>query len=127
MSSSQICDKCHKTFNGMDDDEDNVSCTLEFGWVLLQPGPGHIEMNMVKGIVTLTWDVFWRELAILMSFKSESALAYAKKVSDRPKGWILCRISRIAVTQELILPFVRKQLAAANSICLLLIIRHELY
>ena len=124
VSSSQICDKCHKTFNGMDEfskhsnsvhvDEDNVSCTLEFGWVLLQPGPGHIEMNMVKGIVELTWDVFWRELAILMNFKSESALACAKKVSDHHKGWTLCRISRIAVTQELILPFVRQQLAAAN-------------
>ena len=71
-------------------------------------------MKMVKGIVELTWDVFWRELAILRNFKSESALACSKKVFGHHKGWTLCRISRIAVTQELILPYVRQQLAAAN-------------
>ena len=58
---------------------------LEFDWVLLQPGPGHLEMNMVKGITDLCWEVFWKDLASSMNFKSEKALLCCTKVTDHHK------------------------------------------
>ena len=92
--------------------EKNVACELyrEFDWVLLIPGPGHIEMNMVKSYVELTWDIFWKSLVQLLNFKSENALKAAKKVSDHHKGWQLCTIAREALVKELLTPWVRMQL-----------------
>ena len=62
------------------------SLFLEFDWVMLQPGMGHVEMNMVKGVIEFAWDVFWKEISICLNFRSEAALHCAKKVSDHHKG-----------------------------------------
>lgn len=76
------------------------SCTLEFCWVILQPGPGHIEMNMLRGITEVCWEVFWSDLAQTMNFKSEKALICCKKVSDHHKGWQLLTIARNTVCER---------------------------
>ena len=119
INSYFICAKCKESLNGKPEcslhqqeahPNESVDFSPEFDWVLLQPGMGHIEMNMVKGVVELGWDVFWKNMVQCFNFKSEAALKYAKKVSDHHKGWTLCRIARKAITQELILPFVREQL-----------------
>ena len=121
INSSYLCSLCGTSCNGRDEcqshskgvhdlDCTQVVFTQEFSWVLLQPGPGHIEINMVKGFVELTWDVFWKDLVKLLNFRSEQALKCAKKVSDHHKGWTLCRIAREAIVAELVLPFVRKEL-----------------
>ena len=121
IACSQVCTNCKHSFNGLDElaqhqntihTGDSVSHVLEFGWVLLQPGPGHVEMNMVKGFVELVWPIFWKELAFLMNFRSDAALHSAKKVNDHHKGWTLCRIARMAITQELLVPFVRAELSS---------------
>ena len=59
--------------------EHDVQFKKEFDWVLLQPGMGHIEMNAVKGLVELSWEVFWKRLAMTMNFRSETALMYCRK------------------------------------------------
>ena len=64
------------------DAEENVTrdmFSLEYDWVLLQPGPGHIEMNMVEGLTELCWDVFWRVLAQTMNFKVKKHFYIARK------------------------------------------------
>ena len=69
INSYTICPNCNESINGKDaclkhftsihgDNIEGIDFKKEFVWVLLQPGPGHIEMNMVKGFVELTWDVF---------------------------------------------------------------------
>ena len=116
-----ICSTCHHTCNGMDEMERHavsqhsgvnlVSCHQEFSWVLLQPGPGHIEMNMLKGFVKLMWDVYWEDMVEVFNFKSENAKKSAKSVSDHHKGFTLARISRESVARELVTPYVRQELA----------------
>ena len=94
---------------------DITQCSLEFDWVLLLPGPGHVEMNMLKSLVSLLWDVFWVDLVKLMHFKSDDALKAAKRVPDQHKGWQLACIAREALCKELMIPFVREELAKDNS------------
>ena len=71
-------------------------------------------MNMLKGIVELGWEVLWKNLAMCLNFRSETALNCAKKVTDHHKGCTMCRIVREAVTKELIVPFVRQELSSGN-------------
>ena len=120
-----ICSECHSSVAGEDScakhnreeqpNVEHVSFAFEFDWVLLRPGPGHIEINMVKAFVDLTWNVFFRELAITMNFRSEMALKYAQKVSDHHKGWTLCRIARESVCRELVVPFVHEKLEVGQQ------------
>ena len=93
-----------------DHQEARSSFSLEFDWVLIQPGGGHIEMNMLKGITDVCWDIFWKDLAILMNFRSEKALQCCRRVTDHHKGWQMLRIARESLAKELALPFVREQL-----------------
>ena len=90
----------------------HANCTFskEFDWVLLVPGGGHIQMNMLKAIVDILWPVCWKEMVGLFNFRSEIALQSARKVSDHHKGWTMLRIFRNAVCDELLVPFVRKEL-----------------
>lgn len=99
-------DKCAAHANSMHEGL-NPTFQKEFDWVLLIPGAGHIEMNMLKGLVELLWDVIWKDLAICLNFRSESALSFCKKVNDHHKGWTLLLIARDSITSELIVPFVR--------------------
>ena len=84
---------------------------LEFAdWLLVFPGAGHIEMNMLKSIVELLWPICWREIVLLFNFRSEAALRSAQKVSDHHKGWTIARIFRNALVDELLVPYVRSEL-----------------
>ena len=112
-----ICLTCKESFNGMTDCEAHAEehavqpkFELEFGWVVLIPGGGHIEINFVRTFVEFTWDVFYKRLAITMNFKSEVALSYCRKVSDHHKAWTLIRIARDALTREMLVPFVRAEM-----------------
>ena len=90
------------------------ACTLyqEFEWLLLQPGPGHIEMNMLKGFVKLMWIPYWETMVEIFNYRSENAKRSAKKVTDHHKGFTLARIAREAWAAELLLPYIRKNIAA---------------
>ena len=96
--STYICSICKESVSGVQestnhvqkhvDDRSQGECLmeLEFDWAILIPGPGHLEMNMVKSFVELTWSIFFKSLAQLLNFKSENALKAAKRVSDHHKG-----------------------------------------
>ena len=107
------CSTCNETFAGKTkckkhlDDHPNATFDLEFDWCLMQPGGGHIEMNMVKAFVDLTWEIFWKDMVGIFNFKSDNALRCAKKVTDHHKGWALCCIARNALTDELLVPYIR--------------------
>jgi hypothetical protein len=82
----------------------------EFKWVILLPGPGHVEMNLVKSFIELTWDIFYQEMVKIYGFTTDNALNGAKRVSDHHKAWTLLTIAREALTAELLLPYVRTML-----------------
>ena len=59
----------------------------EFDWVILQPGPSQVEMNMLKAYTKLNWDVFYED--ILEVFKSDNTkltllFARGKLQKDKP-------------------------------------------
>lgn len=92
------------------------SLTQEFQWLLLQPGPGHIEMNMLKGFVKLMWVPFWETMVEVFNYRSENAKRSAKKVTDHHKGFTLARIAREAFAAELLLPYIRKNIAEGTPV-----------
>ena len=94
--------------------EDQDAFLLEYDWALLQPGPGHIEMNMTKGITSTCWEIFWRVLAQTMNLKSDKALQCCSHENDDHKGWQLFTIAYEALSHELIVPFVREELKKAS-------------
>ncbi len=95
--------------------ENHTNFEEEFKWLLLKPGPGHIEMNMLKALVELLWEVFWKEMVKIFNFTSEAALKSAKKVGDHHKGMTLARIARKAITLELLVPYVRMCLSSSDN------------
>ena len=124
IQSTYMCNVCKESANGIaameihmeqSHCEAALSYSLEFDWVHLVPGTGHVEMNLVRTIVEFCWDIFWRDMAYLMNFKSENALRACKRVSDHHKGWQLLKIARVAISKELVLPFVRSQMAKGDA------------
>ena len=106
LHSKKDCDKhIHDNFNP------------EFDWVIVVPGGGHIEMNMLKALVDLLWPVFWKDMVMLFNFTSETALRSARSVSDHHKGWTILSICRNALVDELLVPFIRQELhdSSANN------------
>ena len=55
--------------NGHADDNSIPTYSLEFDWVLLIPGPGPVEMNLLMIIVEFTWDIFWRQIVITLNLQ----------------------------------------------------------
>jgi hypothetical protein len=118
--STYICNVCGVSMQGLSEINKHmdihVDCSdamydLEFNWVMLMPGPGHLEMNMFRSLVELCWEIFWRPMVILLNFRSENAQKAQKRVNDHHKGWQLLTIARNALAKELALPFVRYQMA----------------
>ena len=55
--------------------------------ILLLPGPGHIEINVLRALFKLMWPLGLEDLAKLLGFRTHKALTYALKVSDFHKSW----------------------------------------
>ena len=85
-----------------------VEHILEFDWVHLKTGDGHVEMNMMKSFVELNWEVFFKDLVQRMGWKSDIALQCAKNCSDNHKTWQLLLIYHFGTLMELVIPYVRR-------------------
>ena len=115
------CSVCKDHFDGLNDADKHaadahpeipdVTFEKEFQWVLLQPGPGHIEINMLKGFVKLMKDIYREDMVELFNFKSDNAKKPARNVSDHHKGWMLARIARESIARELIVQYVCHELS----------------
>ena len=55
-------------------------------YLLLMPGPGHFEINMVKVLFKLLWPVGLKALGKLVGYKTEKALEYCHKSGDHHKA-----------------------------------------
>ena len=113
------CTKCKDSVMGKDAFKSHVhkehhseptELVLEFDWVVLLIGKGHLEMNMSKSFFELNWEPFLKELVKLMGFRSEFALQSAKLCRDNHKTWDLLNIFFIGATDELILPYIRQSI-----------------
>ena len=112
------CPGCSLSFYGQDICLSHMSeCTKvtneavpperEFNWLVPQTGLFHLEYNSSKAFIKLTWDIFMKEICMCFGFNSEKALKYAKAASDHHKMWDILEATYIALTDELLTPYIR--------------------
>ena len=69
--------------------------------ILLQPG--HYEINMVKALFKLLWEVALSDLAQLMGYKSIKAQVACHNATDHHKSWQILHTFLYATANELVL------------------------
>lgn len=110
-----ICPSCNESIYGIENFEDHSCAVLhsaqpdyEFDWVIIIPGLLHYEMNSAKSFMKLNWNVFMEDIVKQLGFTSENALNYIRKGNDHHKLWQILEIVYLAVTDELLIPYIRK-------------------
>lgn len=110
INNTYHCTQCKCSFFGKKTFEEHGCSNLryehEFDWVILFPGLLHIEMNICRAFVKLNWEVFMKDVAYQMGFKSPAAQNYAYKCSDHHKTWHMLETVPFAFTDELLHPYV---------------------
>ncbi|XP_028513483.1 uncharacterized protein LOC114574605 [Exaiptasia diaphana] len=93
-----------------------IEYVREFDWVVLRIGKLHVEMNMAKTLVNVTWEVFFSQMASEMGFKTEAAQKFAHKCSDHHKTASLIEIAHVGIWSELLVPYVKARLEAGERL-----------
>ena len=84
---SHYCTFCKDSFLGYETfkahmrqshQTEQAQIILEFDWVILLIGKGHVEMNMIKSFFELNWEPFLKDLAKRMGYCTENAQRVAK-------------------------------------------------
>ena len=111
IKETRICTACNKSFFGLKQftshcntyhDSSLQQFVDEFDWVLMRPGGGHIEMNLIKSFFEYNWVPFMSRLTTLMGFHSELAQKYVKKCSDHHKSWRMLLIFYVGTSREMV-------------------------
>ena len=71
---------------------------------------------MCKSFFKLNWKVFIEEIVKELGYRSENALKYALSCSDHHKTWSICEIILLALTDELLYPYVKKSICTGEEI-----------
>ena len=118
------CEECKSVIYGIENFKEhsckvlnNAAYTYEFDWIVPQTGLLHLEMNSGKAFMNCNWDVFMKDVCEELGFKSENSLKYIKKGSDHHKLWQILEITYLAITDELLLPYIRQSLNTGAIPC----------
>ena len=76
--------------------------------ILMLPGPGHFEINMLRMLFKLLWHIGLKEVAQACGMVTPRALEYVKKASDHHRGWGMLKILHSASLRFLISPYVKE-------------------
>ncbi|CAH1778669.1 unnamed protein product [Owenia fusiformis] len=118
------CQSCNKTIIGEDEFKihletehpiDEPKYYREFDWVLLIPGDGHYEMNLVKSYVELMWEVCYKELVRMLGWRSDAALVSAKKCRDYHKAWQTLIVFIAGTLKEMLTTYNRSPVGADSQ------------
>ncbi|XP_061171013.1 uncharacterized protein LOC133201813 [Saccostrea echinata] len=74
--------------------------------ILLQPGLGHVEINMSKAVIKLLWQVIGVDLAKLLGYRSPKALQSCLDANDHHKAMQFIEILLFGTGDELLYPYV---------------------
>ncbi|XP_062620908.1 uncharacterized protein LOC134282522 [Saccostrea cucullata] len=74
--------------------------------LLLQPGLGHVEINMSKAVIKLLWQVIGLDLAKLLGYRSPKALQSCLDANDHHKAMQFIEILLFGTGDELLFPYV---------------------
>jgi len=107
------CVECQKCFYRRTAFEDHICHILhkadaknEFSWMVPVCGLLHLEMNLGRAFLKLNWEVLLKRVGIELGFRSLKALQYLHKGADHHKLWHLFEIVYVALTLELLVPYV---------------------
>ena len=86
-----------------------------YDWVLLRPGPGHVEMNLCKVLFKFLWPPLLRHVAKILGFTSDAAQSFIRSCGNHHVTWQLLRIVLESLSKELAVSYVRHCLAAESD------------
>ncbi|KAK3098397.1 hypothetical protein FSP39_019148 [Pinctada imbricata] len=76
--------------------------------IILLPGLGHYEINMVRCVFKILWSVVIEDLVKMLGFNSPRALSCIQRCSDHHKAWQVFTILLFGTMDELMIPYVRQ-------------------
>ena len=86
---------------------DEFSFQIPFNRIHLRPGPGHIEMNIARLILSLLWVPFIKDLANDLGFRIPNAQQVFKNGIDHHRSRQVLEICLYSLAKELVLPYIR--------------------
>ena len=108
-----LCTSCKQSYFGEDEFEKHMCHVLgksskerEFSWIVPVVGLFHLELNIARSFLSFNWEIFISTLARSLGFRSEKAQQYFKKGSDHHKTWQFLEIIYLALSKELVHPYV---------------------
>jgi 7-cyano-7-deazaguanine synthase in queuosine biosynthesis len=81
--------------------------SLTFQNIILMPGLGHEELNMLKCFNKLSWQPLLKHLGRILNFESEKAQTSLLNVSNHHKSWDAFLVLFLGTADELLIPYVR--------------------
>ena len=86
------CPNCHISFYSLVSFNEHFCHILkkiegyrEFDWIVPIVGLLHLEINAARSFLKLNWDVFIKDIAYVLGFKTEKAQRYCQRGSDHHK------------------------------------------
>ncbi|KAJ8319784.1 hypothetical protein KUTeg_001371 [Tegillarca granosa] len=93
----------------------NLNDARKYNNIILIPGLGHYEINMVKALFKLLWGPQLKDLAKQFGFNSPRAVATRQSPSNHHKSWQILQIFTDAVSKVLIVSNCRQSLLKKRS------------
>lgn len=84
-----------------------VSFFRPFPNLVVRPGPGHIEMNMARKLLSFLWVPFMKTIALELGFRTEKAQRVFRCGVDHHRSRQVLESCLEALSKELVLPFIR--------------------
>jgi hypothetical protein len=66
--------------------------TLKYEGIILRPGNGHYEINLVRSIFSNFFDIYICGLVKLLGFKTPASLQYIRSAVDHHKSWMIIQV-----------------------------------
>lgn len=92
---TMICQSCTSSVMREEIDAHKENCTnsnefhRKYKKIVIRPGEGHVELTIVRAILSFFWTPFIKPIAREMGYSTENALLYAKKGYDHHKSYNL--------------------------------------
>ena len=95
---------------------DEFSFQIPFNRIHLRPGPGHIEMNIARLLLSLLWVPFIKDLANDLGFRTPNAQQVFKNGIDHHRSCQVLEICLYSLAKELVLPYIRTCVETEDNI-----------
>ena len=111
-----ICDNCQLTFletklflehQCVNKEDGCMTCSMKYDWLILFPGLGHVEVNIMRAFVDIAWPIYWESAAEELGFNSTQAKHKIRHTCNNHTLYKAFCAVYIASLRELVLPYVK--------------------